>query len=78
MISYWKDLASLQAFANGPTHRAGWDWWIGLGKKYPHIGIMHEVYAVPKHHWENIYVNFQPFGMGERDLDPRAWAVVIC
>ena len=28
---------------------------------------MHEVYAAPKGHWENIYNNFKPFGMGEWD-----------
>jgi len=29
---------------------------------------MHEVYAAPKGHWENIYVDFPPFGMGEWDF----------
>ena len=64
-ISYWKDMEHLHAFANGPSHRLGWDWWAAENKKYPHIGIMHETYAVPKDAWENIYWNFQPIGMGE-------------
>ena len=64
-ISYWKDIEHLHAFAQGPTHRLGWDWWAAQNKKYPHIGIMHETYAVPKGAWENVYQNCQPFGMGE-------------
>ena len=31
----------------------------------PHLGIMHELYMVPKGGWENIYHNFRPIGMGE-------------
>lgn len=67
-ISYWKDIEHLHAFAHGPTHRLAWDWWTAENKKYPHIGIMHETYAVPEGGWENIYQNFQPFGMGEPAL----------
>ena len=67
-ISYWKDIEHLHAFAHGPTHRLGWDWWAAENKKYPHLGIMHETYAVPEGGWENIYHNFQPFGMGEPTL----------
>lgn len=60
-------MESLHAFAQGPAHRAGWNWWNRTVKQHPHIGIMHEVYAAPKGHWENIYVNCPPFGMGESD-----------
>ena len=67
-ISYWKDIEHLHAFAHGPTHRLGWNWWVTENQKYPHIGIMHETYAVPENSWENIYQNFQPFGMGESML----------
>ena len=67
-ITYWKDIEHLHAFAQGPTHREGWDWWAAENKKYPHLGIMHETYAVPKGGWENIYQNFQPFGMGKSTL----------
>lgn len=64
-ISYWKSIEHLHAFAHGPTHRLGWDWWAAQNKKYPHIGIMHETYGVPAGGWENIYQNFQPFGMAQ-------------
>lgn len=33
--------------------------------EHDHLGIMHEVYAAPAGAWENINVNFVPFGMGE-------------
>ena len=64
-LSYWENVESLHAFAQGPAHRAGWDWWNRTEKQLAHIGIMHDVYAAPKGHWENIYLNFRPFGMGE-------------
>ena len=65
VLSYWKDVEALRAFAQGPAHRAGWDWWNKVTRSHPHLGIMHEVFAAPKGHWENIYINFKPFGMGE-------------
>lgn len=64
-LSYWKSAAHLHAYAHSPTHRAGWDWWAKANKSYPHIGIMHETFAVPAGGWENIYQNFWPVGMGE-------------
>ena len=64
-LSYWKDLRSLHGFAHSQQHRAGWDWWNATVKHMPFMGIMHEVYAIPKGHWENIYVNYRPFGMGK-------------
>ncbi|KAH6669291.1 hypothetical protein B0J14DRAFT_657385 [Halenospora varia] len=64
-ISYWKNLESVERFAQGPAHKKGWDLFRQTSKKYPHIGILHETYAVPKGHWETIYVNFLPFGMGQ-------------
>lgn len=63
-LSYWKSMDHLHAFARGDAHRQGWDWWNKTVKEHDHLGIMHEVYAVPTSHWENIYVNMHPFGMG--------------
>jgi heme-degrading monooxygenase HmoA len=62
-ISYWSSREALQTFAQGKTHRAGWDWWNKQNKIYPHIAIAHELYISPKGHWENVFVNFQPFGI---------------
>ena len=62
-LSYWKDINHLRAFAYGDAHRTGWDWYNAF-KGHPHIGIMHEIYSAPKGHWENVYHNFRPFGLG--------------
>ncbi|QKX61124.1 uncharacterized protein TRUGW13939_08271 [Talaromyces rugulosus] len=63
-LSYWKDLDSLQVFANGPVHAKGMVWLNKIGlKQYPSIGIMHETYNIPKGHWETISLNTRPFGM---------------
>ncbi|KAF6220418.1 hypothetical protein HO133_002850 [Letharia lupina] len=67
-LSYWKDVESLRAFAQGPAQRAGWDCWNRTMKSHPHIGIMHEVFAAPRGHWESICVNMEPFGMDQMEL----------
>ncbi|MCJ1317951.1 hypothetical protein MMC15_003278 [Xylographa vitiligo] len=69
-LTYWKTVDQLHDFARGGPHRAGWDWYSSVAKKYPYIGIGHEMYSVPKGHWENIYCNLRPFGMGQtRHID---------
>ena len=65
----------LQAFAIGPAHRKGWDLYTATTKQNPHIGIMHETYAVPKGYWETVYLNFKPFGFGM--LHSRLRAVLL-
>jgi hypothetical protein len=64
-LSYWKTVDGLHTFASSPAHRDGWNWWNRNVEQHPHLGIMHEVYAAPPNAWENIYVNFVPFGMGK-------------
>ncbi|MCJ1388490.1 hypothetical protein MMC18_001337 [Xylographa bjoerkii] len=64
-LTYWKDVDHLHAFARGDFHQAGWDWYNSITKKYPYIGVGHEMYSVPEGHWENIYCNLRPFGMGQ-------------
>lgn len=68
-ISYWTDIDHLLAFAHGPAHRKGWDLFNKLTKEGGnHIGVMHELYQVPKKHWETVYHNFEPFGFGEHSI----------
>ena len=67
-LSYWKSMQHLHEFAQSPVHRSGWEWFDRTTKTHPHLSMMHEVYALPKGHWENIYTNFTPFGMGEGSL----------
>lgn len=64
-VMYWRDVESLHNFAHGPEHMAGLRWWSKVAaKKYPHISVFHETYIVPKGHYENIYLNCKPLGMG--------------
>ncbi|KAI9877777.1 MAG: hypothetical protein M1830_000492 [Pleopsidium flavum] len=64
-VSYYRSAAHLHHFARGPSHRAGWDWWNKMVKEHPYLGIMHEVYAVPKQGWESVYINYHPTGLGK-------------
>ena len=64
-LSYWRSMQHLHEFARSPVHQAGWKWFERSTKTHPHLSMMHEVYALPKGHWENLYVNFTPFGMGK-------------
>ena len=63
-IIYFDSLESLHAFAHGPLHTEAMEWWAKTVHKLPHIGIMHEVFAVPKNSWEGIYMNYHPTGLG--------------
>lgn len=63
-LSYWKTLEGLHKFAHGSVHMKGQMWWDGGAmSRYTHIGMMHEVYEVPKGNWENVFHNFRPFGI---------------
>lgn len=64
VVSYWSSMAHLHAFAHGPSHRVGLNWWNKTQKEHPHLGIMHETYVAPRGNWENFYQNFHPIGMG--------------
>jgi hypothetical protein len=65
-LSYWKTLEGLHKFAHGSVHMKGQMWWdAGAMTKYSHIGMMHEVYEVPRGNWENVFHNFRPFGICE-------------
>lgn len=68
-ITYWKDLAGLQKFASATPHRTGWQGW--NAGKYPHVGLMHELYNVPKGSYEAIYGDFPKWGLGEYKLSKR-------
>jgi Domain of unknown function (DUF4188) len=63
-VSYWKDLEHLAAFSRNTSHRASVQFVMTTKGKYPHLGLMHETYFAPKGHWENLYYNSQPIGLG--------------
>lgn len=65
-LSYWSSLEGLHKFAHAETHMKGQLWWEkGAMDQFPHIGVMHETYEVPKGNWENVFHNFRPFGICE-------------
>jgi hypothetical protein len=71
-ISYWRDLEAVHAFAHSPLHREAWDYWNRTIKSHDFLGIHHEVYEAEAKHWENVYANFQPTGLGATSYLKRA------
>jgi hypothetical protein len=63
-VQYWRSIEHLHAFAHGPLHREGWEWWNRTLKEHPHLAIYHEVFAVDSKNWETIYTNCEPTGLG--------------
>lgn len=63
-VSYWRSLDDVPAYANGPLHKEALKWWDSTIKQHGHIGFMHEIFEADKGHWENVYINFQPTGLG--------------
>lgn len=68
VLSYWKSLDHLRDFAAKSYHANGRRWWDRTKKQWPYIGIFHETYNVPTGHYEAIYENFHPFGIGQIGL----------
>ncbi|RKK07031.1 hypothetical protein BFJ65_g18198 [Fusarium oxysporum f. sp. cepae] len=68
VVGYFKDVSYLHKFAHGASHRNGWKWWNSIVKDNPHLGIMHEVYMVPKKHWESIYINYHRTGLAATNV----------
>ena len=64
VLTYWRNLEVLHDFAHSPVHREAWIWWEKTLKEHDFLGINHEIYEADKGHWENVYVNFQPTGLG--------------
>jgi heme-degrading monooxygenase HmoA len=70
-ISYWRSVEDLHVFAHGPLHREAWTWWEKTLKQHDAIGINHEIYEAEPGHWENMYTNFQPTGLGATSFPRR-------
>ncbi|KAF2423408.1 hypothetical protein EJ08DRAFT_596166 [Tothia fuscella] len=69
IIGYFKTVQHLHDFAHGPLHRDAWNWWNKNAKDMPHLGIYHEIYDVPKHSWEAVYVHCPPIGLAQAQLE---------
>ncbi|GLI79291.1 hypothetical protein PoHVEF18_007621 [Penicillium ochrochloron] len=64
-IFYLRDYESLHRFAYGDLHMNGVRYWHKISRESPHISIYHETYVVPRGHWEAIYINSKPTGLGD-------------
>ncbi len=64
VIIYFESMHHLHTYAHGTRHTETMQWWQANADKLKHVGIMHEVFAAPKHSWEGIYVNYHPTGLG--------------
>lgn len=62
-VGYFKTVEGLHAFAHSDYHMKAWKWWNANYKQWPHMSIYHEVFHVPKGHWEAIYVNSHVSGL---------------
>ncbi|KAL9126011.1 MAG: hypothetical protein Q9217_004862 [Psora testacea] len=67
-LSYWKSIDHLRNFATHSVHADGRRWLERTRQQHAHIGTFHETYVVPPGHYETIYENFHPFGMGQIGL----------
>jgi hypothetical protein len=64
-ISYWRSVDDIHNFALSPLHRKAWNWWNDTLSKHKHVGIMHEIFALPDQEaFEGIYANYAPTGLG--------------
>ncbi|KAJ4361999.1 hypothetical protein N0V83_010940 [Neocucurbitaria cava] len=71
IIGYFRSMDDLNRFAHGKEHREAWNWWNANAGKMPHIGIYHEAYDVPAHHWETVYLQTPRMGLGAARVKGR-------
>ncbi|KAI2791781.1 hypothetical protein POX_c04660 [Penicillium oxalicum] len=64
-IFYLRDYKALHRFAYGDSHMKGVKYFRKITETCPHIGIFHETFVVPRGHWEAIYINSEPTGLGD-------------
>ncbi|EJP68542.1 uncharacterized protein BBA_02544 [Beauveria bassiana ARSEF 2860] len=60
---YFEDVASLHGFAHEPMHREAWDWF--AAQRFPHLGVYHETFVVPRRSYECVYLNCKPLLLGQ-------------
>lgn len=64
-VFYLRDYDALHRFAYGEVHMAGVKYWNRIVGGAPHLAIYHETYVVPRGHWEAVYINSKPTGLGD-------------
>lgn len=66
MIQYWRSLDHLLAYADDRTkvHKPAVRSFFKKVFRNRALGIWHETYVVPPGHYETLYINMPPFGLG--------------
>ena len=66
LVQYWESKEKLLAYANDRSgeHFPAWGEFYRRVGKSGDVGIWHETYVVPRHHFESVYVNMPAHGMG--------------
>jgi hypothetical protein len=64
LIGYFESMHALHDFAHGTQHREAWNWWNKNVQQMPHLGVYHEAYDIPAHHWEAVYLQTPRMGLG--------------
>ena len=63
-LLYFETPEHLHNWSHGPKHTEAMNWWKNDYDKWGHIGIIHEVFTVPRRNWEGVYNNYHPTGLG--------------
>lgn len=65
-LQYWRSLDELLAYAKDKerAHVPAWQRWIRQWGLDGAVGIFHETYVIEPGHYENVYVNMPPWGLG--------------
>lgn len=66
MVSYWRSLPDLLRYAHARdrAHLPAWQAFDAAVGVNGDVGIWHETYEILPGHYENVYVNMPPFGLG--------------
>ena len=68
VVQYWRDVASIYAYANDPErrHRPAWTAFYRRSRSATRaVGVWHETYAVPAGAHESLYLGMPPVGLGK-------------
>lgn len=65
MIQYWRSTDELLAYARSEKHLAAWKNFNQKTRNNDAVGVYHETYPISKGHYESIYVNMPPYGLGK-------------
>ena len=66
LIQYWRSFEHLEAYARDPArqHLPAWQWFNKRLGSNGDIGIWHETYLIEPGHYESVYNNMPPYGLG--------------